>query len=110
MVKLKSIYYITTDDVETLIGTHWSNCEFAETANNDSYAPLNCSDESLEELYEDIAWEAGKRSIRVEDLPEDPNATFGNCYLTRLMNQAKLVEALRKWCGVRYEILVWICW
>lgn len=110
MIKLKSITYIDTDDIQTLIGRSWSDCEFAQTVANDSYARLDCSDAGLEELYESIAWEAGKRSLRVEDLPEDPNAEFGNCYLTRLMNQTKLVEILRKQYGVRFEILVWVCW
>ncbi len=110
MIKLKSITYIDTDDIQTLIGKHWTHCAFAEMAENDSYSRLDCSDVGLEELYESIAWEAGKRSVRVEDLPEDAEAVYGDCYLTRLMNQAKLVEILRKQYGVRFEILVWVCW
>lgn len=109
-MKLKTINYIDADDIKELTGKHWSNFEFAQMAENDSYQVLDCSDGSLEELYENISWEAGKRSISPEELPEDPEEVYGDCYLTRLMNQAKLIEILRKQYGIRFEILVWISW
>ena len=107
---IKSINYIDTDDIRELTGKHWSYFEFAQLAENDSYARLDCSDAGLEDLYESIAWESGKYSITPEELPENPEEEYGNCYLTRLVNQAKLVEILRKRYGFMFEILVWISW
>lgn len=107
---IKSINYIDTDDIRELTGKHWSHFEFAQLAENDSYARLDCSDAGLEDLYESIAWESGKYSITPEELPENPEEEYGNCYLTRLVNQAKLVEILRKRYGFMFEILVWISW
>ena len=109
-MQIKSINYIDTDDIRELTGKHWSNFEFAQLASNDSYARLDCSDSGLEDLYESIAWESGKYSISPEELPENPEEEFGDCYLTRLMNQAKLVEILRKQYGFMFEILVWVSW
>lgn len=107
---IKSINYINTDDVYELTGKHWSHFEFAQMAENGSYVRLDCSDAGLEDLYESIAWESGKYSISPEELPENPEEEYGDCYLTRLMNQAKLVEILRKQYGFMFEILVWVSW
>lgn len=41
-IKLKTMTYIDTDDVEELIGVNWSECEFAQMAENDSYVRLDC--------------------------------------------------------------------
>lgn len=109
-MQIKSINYIDADDIRELTGKHWSDFEFAQLAENDSYERLDCSDAGLEELYEDIAWEVGKRSISPEELPENPEEVFGDCYLTRLVNQARLVEILRKQYGFMFEILVWVSW
>lgn len=109
-MQLKTINYITCDDVRELTGKHWSNFEFAQMAENGSYVPLDCSDYGLESLYEDISWEAGKRSISPEELPESPEEEYGDCHLTRLMNQAKLIEKLRKEHGIMFGILVYVSW
>lgn len=93
-MKIKSINYIDADDIRELTGKHWSDFEFAQLAENDSYARLDCSDAGLEELYEDQEWEAGKCGGRYE----------------RITNQIKLVEILRKQYGFMFEILVWISW
>jgi hypothetical protein len=107
---IKSIDYINTDDVHELTGKHWSHFEFAQMAENGSYVRLDCSDAGLEDLYESIAWESGKYSITPEELPENPEEEYGDCYLTRLVNQAKLIEILRKQYGLMFEILVWVSW
>ena len=113
-VKLKSITYINTEDVDQLIApAHWSDCEFAQMAENDSYARLDCSDAGLEELYESLDWEVGKgNEPRPEDYddPEEYEWKRKRCYATRLRNQIALVERLRKEYGIMYEILVWVCW
>ena len=45
-----------------------------------------------------------------EELPDDPEEVFGDCYLTRLINQARLIEILRKQHGLMFEILVYVSW
>lgn len=107
---IKTMYYIDTDDARELTGKHWSNFEFAQMAENNSYRILDCSDAGLEDLYESIAWESGKYSITPEELPNDPEERFGDCYLTRLINQARLIEILRKQYGFMFEILVYVSW
>ena len=91
---IKSINYIDADDIRELTGKHWSDFEFAQMAENNSYVRLDCSDAGLEELYEDQEWEAGKCGGRYE----------------RITNQIKLVEILRKQFGFMFEILVWVSW
>lgn len=107
---IKTKHYIDTDDVHELTGKHWSQFEFAKMAENNSYRILDCSDSGLEDLYESIAWETGKYSITSEELPDDPEEKFGNCYLTRLINQARLIEILRKQHGLMFEILAYVSW
>lgn len=93
-MQIKSINYIDADDIRELTGKHWSDFEFAQMAENDSYVRLDCSDAGLEDLYENQEWEAGKCGGRYE----------------RLTNQIQLVEILRKRYGFMFEILVWISW
>ena len=106
MVKLKSIPYITCDDVEELTGVHWNEFEFAQMAENDAYQILCCADWYLEELYEefeDTKWE-------MEGV--DMNSKFNrkNCYPVRIKNQIELIEILRKQYGCRDTVLVYVCW
>lgn len=113
MIELKSITYITTDDIEKLIPARWNECEFAQMAENDSYARLDCSDAGLEELYEDLQWENEKGNLpKAEDYddPEEYKRKLRYCRANRLINQIALVEKLRKTYGIRFEILVWVCW
>ena len=93
-MQIKSIYYINADDIRELTGKHWSDFEFAQMAENDSYVRLDCSDAGLEELYEEQDWLKDKESGTYE----------------RLTNQIQLVEILRKNYGFMFEILVWISW
>lgn len=113
-VRLKSITYIDTEDVDQLIApAHWNDCEFAQMTENDSYARLDCSDAGLEELYESLDWEVRKgNEPRPEDYddPKEYEWKAKHCYATRLRNQIVLVERLRKEYGIRYEILVWVSW
>ena len=53
-MQIKSINYIDAADIRELTGKHWSNFEFAQLAENNSYARLDCSDAGLEDLYESI--------------------------------------------------------
>lgn len=113
MVTIKTIPYITMEDVEELTGKHWGDFEFAQMAENGSYRPIDCDDGSLEELYEDKAYEEDMESHLVpevfEDL-EDYEYHRRNCRATRLKNQIELVETLRKVYGIRDTVLVWISW
>ena len=94
MITLKTAYYITTDDVEELTGKHWTDFEFAQMAENDSYVILCLADWYLEELYEEL------------EEYEDENLKYTN----RLKNQINLIEILRKDYGLRDSILIWVSW
>lgn len=113
-VKLKSITYIDTNDVDQLITpARWIDCEFAMTVENDSYVQLDCSDAGLEKLYEYLDGEIRKgNDPRPEnyDDPEEYECESKRCYAARLRNQIALIERLRKEYGIRYEILVWVSW
>lgn len=115
MIKLKTIHYIDTDDVEAILGpgVHWSDCEFAQMAENDSYARLDCSDAALEELYEDSEREsAAEAEITLDQFEDEDEYTWHKkrCRAIRLSNQIFLIEHLRQFYGVRDEILIWVCW
>jgi hypothetical protein len=107
MVKLKTAYYITTDDVEELTGIRWDLFEFAQMAENDSYQILNCSDWYLEELYEDLEREFGNEKFENKEEPEWQRRYRRS---NRLKNQIELIEILRKDYGIRDSILIWISW
>ena len=106
MVELKSVYYITCDDVEELTGVHWNEFEFATMAENDSYQTLCCADWYLEELYEEF--EDVKDEL--DEIDEDNQWTRRHCYPMRLKNQINLIEILRKDYGCRDTVLVWVSW
>lgn len=112
MIKLKTIPYITTNDVKELTGEHWGEFEFAQMAENDSYQILNCADGDLEELYEDLEWETGKEGMNPEDFEDEEEYEWRrrHCRAVRLKNQIKLVEILRKDYGIRDSILIWVSW
>ena len=92
MITLKTTQYITGDDVEKLTGIHWSEFEFAQMAANDSFQILDCDEEYLKELY--------------EELEDEEDTEYG----IRIKNQIKLIEILRKDFNCHSSILIWICW
>ena len=106
MVELKTVHYITCDDVKELTGIHWNEFEFAEMAENDSYQILNCSDWYLEELYEEF--EDVKDEL--DEIDMDNQWARRHCYPMRLKNQINLVEILRKQYGCRDTVLIWVSW
>ena len=112
MVKLKSIPYITCDDVEKLTGAHWGDFEFAQMAEDGSYQTLCCADWYLEELYEDLEWESGKEGMNPEDFEDEEEYEWRrrHCRAVRLKNQINLVEILRKQYGCRDTVLIYVCW
>ena len=71
MIEIKTARYINTNDVEKLTGKHWGDFEFAQMAENDAYQVLGCSDEDLEELYEDLEWETGTEDMIAEDFEDE---------------------------------------
>lgn len=112
-MQIKSINYIDADDIRELTGKHWSDFEFAQMAENDSYVRLDCSDYGLEDLYESLDWEVEKGNEPKSEWFDDPEEyewKHRHCYATRLRNQIALVERLRKEYGIMYEILVWVSW
>lgn len=106
MVELKSVHYITCDDVEELTGVHWNEFEFAEMAENDSYQILSCSDGYLEKLYEEF--EDAKDEL--DEIDVDNAWSRRHCYPMRLKNQINLIEILRKNYGCRDTVLIWVSW
>ena len=105
MVKLKTVPYITTTDVEELTGIRWDLFEFAQMAENDSYQILNCSDWYLKDLYEE--YEDTKDELKSYT---DDDWSFKHCYPNLIMNNIKLIEILRNQYGIRDSILIWISW
>lgn len=107
-VKLKTAYYITCEDVEKLTGKRWDAFEFVQMAENDSYQMISCSDEALEELYEDF--EDVKDEMESEEYYKENPYEETISYPCRLKNQIKLIEILRKQYGCRSTVLIWISW
>jgi hypothetical protein len=109
MIAIKSINYITTDDVKKLTGKHWGDFEFAQMAENDSYQILDCSDDRLEDLKDDFE-DAEEPSIEDYDDEEEYNWRKERCYWARLRNEINLIEILRNEYNIHDTILVWISW
>ena len=99
MIKFKTEYTINCNDIKELTGKHWSDFEFAEMAENDSYQILPLGDWYVEELAEDI-----------EDELRSEGENLANSRLTRLKNQYELVNILRKDYGLREQVLIFISW
>lgn len=95
MLKIQTAYVIDIENVCETFGTHMSDYEFCEGAENGSYRAVDCSDGNLQELYEDMSWYAGK-------LGE-------NRYYNRINNEIKLIEQLRAF-GHRGDVLVHVHW
>ena len=109
MIEIKSINYITTDDVENLTGKHWGDFEFAQMAENDSYQILNCSDDRLGELKDDFE-DAEEPSVEDYDDEEEYKWRKERCRWARLRNEINLIEILRNEYNIHDTILVWISW
>ena len=113
MVVLKSINYITVDDVMELTGVHWGDFQFSQMAENGSYVPVFCDDGSLEDLWEEYREEQElEDEITLENYDgyeEAYNWYKSHCAAVRLKNEIKLIEALRK-LGARDEVLVYVSW
>ena len=108
MIKLKTEYTINCDDVKELTGKHWSDFEFAQMAENDSYQILPLGDWYVEELAEDIEDEL---RLENENLADDYEAyPHSHSRLTRLKNQYELVNILRKDYGLREQVLIFVSW
>ena len=109
MITIKSVRYITTDDVEKLTGKHWGDFEFAQMAENDSYQVLNCSDDHLEDLEADFE-DAEEPSVEDYEDEEEYNWYKSRCAYARLRNEIQLIKILREEYGITDSILVWISW
>lgn len=95
MFDIKTVNYITADEIQLKTGIHFSDLEWFEMAENDSYVCVNCSDEAFEELNEDIDWEIKKGySIR----------------LPKLLNMREVLGILREDCLITDEILIYVSW
>ena len=112
MIKVQTVPYIHCEDVRELIGAHWSDCEFAQMAENDSYRSIFCDDDSLEMLQEELEDEkASWGNLTPEEFEdeEDYQRLHRRSPVVRLENQIKLVEALRE-MGYNSEMLIYVSW
>lgn len=115
MVKVHNVPYIHCEDVRELIGEHWSDCEFAQMAENDSYRTIFCDDNSLKMLQEELEDEkASWGDLTLEEARDEEEYQYfrrlrRRSPIVRLENQIKLVEALRK-MGYNSEILIYVSW
>jgi hypothetical protein len=112
MVKVQSVPYIHCRDVRELIGAHWSDCEFAQMAENDSYRSIFCDDDSLKMLQEELEDEKaswGDLTLEEFEDEEEYQRWRRKSPIVRLENQIKLVEALRE-MGYNSEMLIYVSW
>jgi hypothetical protein len=112
MVKVQSVPYIHCKDVRELIGAHWSDCEFAQMAENDSYRSIFCDDDSLKMLQEELEDEKaswGDLTLEEFEDEEEYQRWRRRSPIARLENQIKLVEALRE-MGYNSEMLIYVSW
>lgn len=93
MIKITMQPTISIDDICEEMNLHMSDFEFVQMAENGSYVSLDLSDGALEELWENIEWEAGKDTRRYN----------------RLKNEEALVKRLRD-MGYRGGMLVYVDW
>lgn len=90
-MKIKTVNVVDCHDLDEAIGVHWSDCEFAQMAENGSYVDLDCDDDEIEEIVEDIQWQLGKESLTTMDEVH----LSSNSYLKRLYNQYKVMKYFR---------------
>ena len=115
MVKVRNVPYIRCEDVRELIGAHWSDCEFAQMAENDSYRSIFCDDDSLKMLQEELEDEkASWGDLTPEEVEDEEEYQYWRRLrrrspVVRLENQIKLVEALRE-MGYNSEMLIYVSW
>ena len=112
MVQVNVVPYIHCRDVRELIGAHWSDCEFAQMAENDSYRSIGCDYDTLEMLREELEDEkASWGDLTPEEFEdeEDYQRFIRRSPFARLENQIKLVEALRE-MGYCDEMLIYVSW
>lgn len=109
MITIKSVNYITTEDVEKLTGKHWGDFQFAQMAENDSYQILDCSDNRFEDLKDDFE-DAEEPSVEDYEDEEEYNWYKSRCHYARLRNEINLIEILRNEYNIHDTILVWISW
>lgn len=112
MVQVKVVPYINCEDVRELIGAHWSDCEFAQMAENDSYRSIGCDSDTLEMLREELEDEkASWGDLTPEEFEDEEEYQHlrRRSPFVRLENQIKLVEALRE-MGYCDEMLIYVSW
>lgn len=115
MVKVQNVPCIRCEDVRELIGEHWSDCEFAQMAENDSYRSIFCDDDSLAMLQEELEDEkASWGNLTPEEAEDEEEYQYWRRLrrrspVVRLENQIKLVEALRE-MGYHNEMLIYVSW
>lgn len=112
MVQVKVVPYINCEDVRELIGAHWSDCEFVQMAENDSYRSISCDSDTLEMLREELEDEkASWGDLTPEEFEdeEEYQRLRRRSPFVRLENQIKLVEALRE-MGYCDEMLIYVSW
>ena len=99
---IHSINYINGQDLDELIGIHWNEFEFAQTAENGSYVYLNLDEDAFYEIQDEIEWELGKIGNNDEQ--------YYTPFLKRLLNQQKLMELLCEEYNLRDGVLIHLFW
>lgn len=93
-IPIFTMEYIRATDAAKAIGCRWSDFNFTEECENDSFVELDLSDWKVEELEADIKWYENK----IEDK-----------YCQRLKNDLALVNYLRS-RGYPNSIKVLVSW
>lgn len=94
-IKMEMCPVFQASDIKKMIGVDWSECEFTQMAENDSYQAVVCSDSRLEDIAEDLNYYEDK---------------FEDLYVQRLQNEATLINYLRKNYGIKDIALFCVSW
>jgi hypothetical protein len=93
-MKITSVSTVTSDEIFNEWNIRVFDCCFTEGVMNDSYVVLDLSEDRVNELKEDIEWQAGRGD---------------NVYLRHLKNELNLIENFRS-IGYTVSILVYVSW
>lgn len=89
-MKIETVNMVDCHGLDEAVGVHWSDCEFAQMAENGSYVNLACDNDDIEEIIEDIEWQLGKESLIMDEVHLSSNP-----YLKRIYNQYKVMKYFR---------------
>lgn len=94
MIKITMCPTINMEDICRELGLHMSDFECTQMVENGSYIIFDCSDDRVEDLFEDLEWEKDKGETS---------------YFNRLSNDYALVNLLRAQ-GILDYVLIYVSW